>query len=108
MVVTTRSAAVVRVAATAQPAFNLLYSLAEYGHGELLDGCATATLAVDLPSLLRLCQTSTTLRGRLAVVRAVAALHGRYHQDHADDTDLGPNAVEHLPSEESANDFLHT
>ena len=28
------------------------------------------------------------------------------HQDQADDTDLGPNAVEHVPSEEAASEFL--
>ena len=44
--------------------------------------------------------------GLLALIILSVQRHGRYHQDHADDTDLGPNAVEHLPSEESANDFL--
>ena len=38
--------------------------------------------------------------------RLSVSMHGRNHHDYADDTDLGPNAVEHLPSEETANEFL--
>ena len=44
--------------------------------------------------------------GLLALMILSVPLHGRHHQDYADDTDLGPNAVEHVPSEESANEFL--
>ena len=54
--------------------YTLLHQLLTYNAsdvpGELLDLVAAATLALDLPSALRLLQASTALRGRLAAVRA--------------------------------------
>lgn len=56
----------------ALPAFNLLQRLAQVGEGELLNRVADASLALHLPSTLRLCQACKALRGQLAAVRAEA------------------------------------
>ena len=58
-------------AATATPS-KLFQKLLDHGDGELLDLVAAAMLALDLPSMLRLTQACTALRGRLAAVRAAA------------------------------------
>ena len=44
--------------------------------------------------------------GLLALMTLSLSISRRNHHDHADDADLGPNAAEHVPSEETASDFL--
>ena len=50
----------------------LFEKLMAHGDGELLDLVAAAMLALDLPSVLRLSQACTALRGQLAAARAAA------------------------------------
>lgn len=69
----------------------VLQRLADHGDGELLDLCATSTLAVDLPSLLRLCQACTTLRNRLAGVRATAEARRMRWTEELSDTPFNLN-----------------